>query len=81
MFLLREFYAYVANCLPKFAICFSMYMIQLTIDSFSLRLFESRMVHVFLCGSFSITVRVRAIHVLQVLGVCVTWYMSRCAHG
>jgi hypothetical protein len=58
-----------------------MYMIQLTIDSFSLRLFESRMVHVFLCGSFSITVRVRAIHVLQVLGVCVTWYMSRCAHG
>jgi hypothetical protein len=51
MFLLREFYAYVANCLPKFAICFSMYMIQLTIDSVSLRLFESRMVRVFYVGA------------------------------
>jgi hypothetical protein len=81
MFLLREFYAYLANCLPKFAICFSMYMIQLTIDSVSLRLFERRMVCVFLCGGLSITVHMRAIHVLQVLGVCVTWYMSRCAHG
>lgn len=81
MFLLREFYAYVANCLTKFAICFSMYMIQLTIHSISLRFFEKRMVRVFLCGGLSITVHVRAIHVLQVLGVCVTWYMLWCAHG
>jgi hypothetical protein len=71
----------VANCLPKFAICFSMYMIQLAIDSVTLCLFGRRMVHIFLCGGFSITVRVRAIHVLQALGVCVTWYMSWCAHG
>jgi hypothetical protein len=51
MVLLREFYAYVANCLSKFAICFSMYMIHLTIDSVSLCLFERRMVHVFYVGA------------------------------
>jgi hypothetical protein len=92
MFLLREFYAYVPNCLPKFAICFSIYMLQLTIDLVSLRLFERHIQFpcvclkgvwymFFLFGGLSIKVHVRAVHVLQVLGVCVTWYISRCTHG
>jgi hypothetical protein len=78
MFLLREFYAYVANCLPKFAICFSIYALQLTIDSVSLSLFQRRMVHAFLCGGLSITVHVCAFHVLQVLGVCHVVHVAVC---
>jgi hypothetical protein len=84
MFLLREFYAYVANCLTKFAICFSMYMIQLTIHSISLCFLKSVWYVFFMWGSLYYSSRARyscstsarcVCHVVHVV-VC-PWLMLR----